>query len=408
MTPRAFLKHYAYDKLLITGEFYPSEPVQLERGDTVGVVLFNMGGPRRSEEVEGFLYNLFMDPVIIDIPIPRVLRHRLCKIIARRRSKTVREEYDLIGGASPINAHTEQQAKLLEEYLNVHGSQGSSINFNVYTAMRYGTPTSEDVASQMDIDGVTKVVLLPLYPQYSKTTTGASLVYWHALEQTGELKKRTTVAVFEYAAHPSYIRAINARIDEALERYGSFDQEIFLLFSAHGTPVKEMKERHDPYCCLIHSTVHQVMQARGFDRPFRVAFQSKVGPVKWLTPSTPQALEELAVQGHTNVLVIPVAFVSDHIETVFELDIEVRHVAEQLGIKRFEVTEGLNDHAAFIEALADVTLRHIYSDADVPLSSRGATFQPSERATACHQCPRIKEAIRWESKRVPEPNPGTV
>ncbi len=408
MTPRAFLKHYSYDERLVTGTFYPSEPLQLESGDTVGVVLFNLGGPRCPEEVEDFLYNLFMDPVIIDIPIPRVFRHRLSKLIARRRAKTVREEYGLIGGASPINAHTERQAELLEEILNADVRMESQFRFKVYTAMRYGTPTTEDVALRMDTDGVTKVVLLPLYPQYSKTTTGASLVYWHALDQAGELEKRPTAAVFEYAAHPSYIRAINARVDEALVRYGSSDQEIFLLFSAHGTPVKEMKQRRDPYCCLVHSTVHQVMQARGFDRPFRVSFQSKVGPVEWLTPSTPDTLVELAEQGCTNVLVIPVAFVSDHVETLFELDIEVRHQAEEAGIKRFEVTEGLNEHPAFIEALADVTLRYINGGARVPVKPPCATFQSSERTTVCHQCLRIREAIEWETARTPEPDVETV
>lgn len=408
MTPQAFLEHYSYDERLVTGEFYPSEPLQLEHGDTVGVVLFNLGGPRHPEEVEGFLYNLFMDPVIIDIPIPRVLRHRLCKLIARRRSKMVRQEYGLIGGASPINAHTERQAQLLEECLNADADIGSDIRFKVYTAMRYGTPSSEDVAYQMDDDSVKKVVLLPLYPQYSKTTTGASLVYWHALEQAGELQPRATTTIFEYAAHPSYIRAINARIDEALKRFGSSDQEIFLLFSAHGTPVKELKVRRDPYCCLIHSTVHRVMQARGRDRPFRVAFQSKVNPVEWLTPSTPQALEELAERGHTSVLVIPVAFVSDHLETVFELEIEVRHQAEQAGIKRFEVTEGLNDHPAFVEALADITLRHVDGGRNSSSSRPYGRFQPAERTTACHQCPRIKEAFRWESKRSQEPDLKTV
>jgi ferrochelatase len=326
----------------------------------------------------------------------------------------VREEYALIGGASPINPHTERQAHLLEARLNDDRARSEGVTYRVYTAMRYGTPSSEDAAAAMQRDGVTSVVLLPLYPQYSKTTTGASLSYWHALSLSGELHKRPTTLVKEYAAHPCYIRAISERIDEGLARFRGPTEDVFLLFSAHGTPVKEMKKRRDPYCCLVHSTVHRVMVERAFDRDFQVAFQSKVGPVEWLTPSTPDALESLSESGRKRVLVIPVAFVSDHVETVFELDIEVRHQAMEAGIEAFEVTEGLNDHPAFIDALVDVTLGQIRTGVDVaheglpgmapqehPLT-RPPCFEAGERSTACNQCLRITEARRWDVEPEPE------
>src|SRR5690606_26872681 len=176
-----------------------------------------------------------------------------------------------------------------------------------YIAMRYWHPFSEEAAEQMRRDGVNKVVLLPLYPQYSKTTTGASLVYWWRLEQSGEIPKWDTTYVFEYAANPKYVQAVSERIDEALQRFPRpVRDRVQLVFSAHGTPVKELKVRRDPYCCLIHSTVDRVMAHRKGDRPFHVSFQSKVGPAEWLTPSTTDKIEELAKAGHTAILVIPI------------------------------------------------------------------------------------------------------
>lgn len=389
MTPRTFLSRYRFDHRMVDGSFFPRTALELEPGDHVGVVLFNLGGPRSPEEVEPFLYNLFMDPAIIDIPLPGFLRDPLCRFIARKRSATVREEYALIGGSSPINEHTEKQMELLRAALE-HVGRGLDVRFSVYAAMRYGWPTSEDAAAAMKADGVTRAVLLPLYPQYSKTTTGASLVYWHALTQDEVAPRVPTVAVFDYAAHPSLVEAISARIDEGLERFPADARgAVHLLFSAHGTPLYEMKKRGDPYCCQVHATVEAVMARRGEDHPFRVAFQSKVGPAEWLTPSTPHALEEMAHAGIRNVLVIPVAFVSDHVETAFELDMEVRKEAEAAGIERFEVTTGLNDHPAFIAALTDVVRRHV---APGPALE---PYRPARRKLACHQCLRNGEATCW-------------
>lgn len=395
MTPRQFLRQYRYDDRLVTGSFYPSEPLPIEPGDRVGVVLFNLGGPRNPAEVEPFLYNLFMDPVIIDIPVPKFLRHGLCKFVARRRSKTVREEYGLIGGSSPINPLTERQATLLEESLNLFGGKANGVEFKVYTAMRYGNPTSEDVAAEMEGDRISKVVLLPLYPHYSKTTTGASLSYWHALERSGEVRSRPTVSVFEYAAHPSYVRAISERIDEGLRRFREDAGAVHLLFSAHGTPLNELMERRDPYCCLVHSTVDQVMGLRSNEQPYSVSFQSKVGPAEWLTPSTPDELARLATTGTRSVLVVPVAFVSDHVETEFELDIEVRHQAEEAGIEHFEVMPGLNDHPKFISALTDVTRRHLDFGDQSEQPVRDRLYKRKDRRTACHQCINVTEAACW-------------
>ncbi len=423
MTPRQFLKKYRYDERLVTGAYYPLEPLPVEPGDRIGVVLLNLGGPDSAQDVEPFLYNLFMDPAIIDIPLPKFVRPAVCRYVARTRSEKVGKDYEVIGGGSPINRLTREQAACLEEALNALMGPGADVSFHTYIAMRYWHPFSEEAAAKMKADGIDKVVLLPLYPHYSKTTTGSSLFYWWQLDKDGEIPRWPTTQVFEYAANPKYVQAVSERIDEALQRFPREVRDtVQLVFSAHGTPLKEMKERRDPYCCLIHATVDRVMALRGHDHPYHVSFQSKVGPTEWLTPSTPDKLKELGEAEHKAVLIIPVAFVTDHIETAYELDVEVRQEAEHFGIEHFEVTSGLNCHALFIEALAEATVAQLRLPAPPPgidASGDGAPtarayplrplddlphFQAAERCTRCHQCEYIAEAKRWDaSEEVPGP-----
>lgn len=422
MTPRQFLAKYQYDKRLITGRYYQSAPLAVEPGDTVGVVLLNLGGPERVEDVRPFLYNLFMDPAIIDMPFGGRLRHWLSTFIAKTRSKSVGKDYEVIGGGSPLNRLTLEQSGRLARSLNERYGRDSGVTFRTYMAMRYWHPFSEEAAAQMREDGVRKVVLLPLYPHYSKTTTGSSLQYWWTLEQEGEIPDWPTTYVYEYAANPKYVRAISERIDEGLQRFPrEVRSNVNLVFSAHGTPLNEMKERRDPYCCLIHSTVEQVMNLRGNDRPFHVSFQSKVGPAEWLTPSTPDKLKELAENGKEAVLLIPVAFVTDHIETAYELDVEIREEAEHFGIKHYEVTSGLNCHPLFIEALSEAVVAQLAllgGAETIAVSGDGAPvsagyplrpldqmprFHASERCTRCHQCEFITEARRWDLAEASQP-----
>ena len=402
MDAREFLKHYKYDDRLVTGEYYPAEPVQAKAGETIGVVLMNLGGPRKLEDIEPFLYNLFMDPAIIDMPIGGIFRHWLSKFISVNRSKKVSHDYARIGGGSPINKLTREQAENLEIALNRTFGEPFGVNFRVYIAMRYWKPTFEETARVMKKNKVDKVVLLPLYPHYSKTTTGSSLIYWWMLEQHNEIPKWSTTTIFEYAAHPKFIRAINARIDEGLRRFPEeIRKRVQLVFSAHGTPLLEMKKRRDPYCCLIHSTVEQVMNLRKRDVPFHVAFQSKVGPAKWLTPSTPDKLKELGEQGENAVLIIPVAFVTDHIETLFELNILIREQAKEFGIEHYAVTGGLNSHPLFIEALAEAVASQVRpsngkADWKLPPIKNLSKYAADDRGTRCHQCEFITEAICWK------------
>jgi len=419
MTPREFLSTISDDPRLVTGAYYPQAPLELEAGDRVGVVLLNVGGPTRVEDVEPFLYNLFMDPAIIDLPVPNFLRHRMARFVSRRRAKAIRNDYRMIGGSSPLNRHTREQARALERRLNDRFGALTGATFTTYVAMRYWNPTSEEAAAQMAADGVTKVVLLPLYPQYSKTTTGSSLAYWKSLEEASEIPTRDTTFVYEYSAHPKYIQAISERIDEGLQRFPhEVRDRVHLVFSAHGTPLKELEKRHDPYCCLVHSTVQRVMDHRQEtdpSRPFHTAFQGKVGPAKWLTPSLPDTLEDLVDEGHAATLVIPVAFVSDHIETAYALDIEVRNKATELGIEHYEVTRGLNGHPLFIEALAE----SVAAQVSLSVSGDGAAanllpssipelprYMASARTIRCERCPLVTEACDWSlepATRVPVP-----
>lgn len=414
MTPRVFLKKFNHDERLVSGDFFSSEPLSIEKGDRVGVVLLNQGGPFKTSDVKPFLYNLLMDPAVIDIPVNGFFRHLLSRFIAKIRSKRAAKDYEEIGGGSPVNGLTEKQSEYLKNHLNERYGVRSGVSFYTYVAMRYWHPMSEEAARRMKNDGINKVVLLPLYPHYSKTTTGASLMYWWMLEKENEIPKWPTTFAYEYAANPKYLQAINERIDEGLQRFPrEIRNDVQLLFSAHGTTAREMKERHDPYCCLIHSTVEQVMKDRTDGRRFHVAFQSKVGHAEWLTPGTPNKLKEIAENGAQSVLVIPIAYVSDHLETAFELDIEVREEAESFGLQHFEVTSGLNSHPLFIEALGEVTASQLRLPSDVKpfISGDGAPaegdayplrplnqlprFNSENRCTRCHQCEKVTEARRW-------------
>jgi protoporphyrin/coproporphyrin ferrochelatase len=305
--------------------------------------MFNLGGPDSLAAVEPFLYNLFRDPDIFNFPFGQKLFARL---VSHRRAPKVMHQYDLIGGKSPIGEWTEKQRGLLEQ--NLRAQLGET---DVYTAMRYWRPFTNEVAVKTESMGYKKIVLLPLYPHYSVTTTGSSFNEWIKW-YNGE--KNKLIMIREYFKNEKYIAALNERIDESIQRFpDGVRDKIQLVFSAHGTPVSLVK-RGDPYSTQIRNTVDAVMAARNRSHSYHLCFQSKVGPMKWLQPSTASMIEKLASEGEKHLLVIPVSFVSDHIETLFELDIEYRRVADRCGIQNYIVMKGLNDSALFIDALTDL------------------------------------------------------
>jgi ferrochelatase len=312
-----------------------------------GVVLLQLGGPDSTGAVEPFLYNLFSDPDIINFPLSFLFRRPLARLIARKRAPIAAEHYRHIGGRSPINDITARQAIALESNLN------RSLQVHVFVAMRYSKPsTSEAVHALLD-QKVRRVVLLPLYPQYSMTTTGSSLNEWNRAVSAADARFET-VTVREYHQHPAYIRSIVERINEGLLRFPHNNRSsVHLLFSAHGTPVSIVR-KGDPYTNQIESTVKAVMSAGKFSQDHDLSFQSRVGPQKWISPFTTDTVRRLGETGVKNLLVIPVAFVSDHIETLYELNVEVRDCAMKNGISQFELIEGLNTSPTFIEALAQL------------------------------------------------------
>ncbi|MEW6653852.1 MAG: ferrochelatase [Bacteroidota bacterium] len=320
----------------------------------IAVVLFNLGGPDSLDAIEPFLFNLFSDKDIFKIPFAQ---KTFAKIISSRRAPKTAEEYKLIGGKSPINMWTEEQRLKLQKLLHLYNKE-----IDVYTAMRYWKPLTQEVVGKIEDRDYDKIILLPLYPHYSITTTGSSYNEWMR-HYNGN--KNILSLIKDYPTQPKYIAAINHRIDEALEKFPVKVQEkVQLVFSAHGTPISLVK-KGDPYSNQIKDTVNAVVKARKNSHPHHLCFQSKVGPMKWLEPATDDMIKDLSAKGMKHLLIIPISFVSDHIETLFELDIEYRHIADECGIENYIIMRGLNDSTLFIEGLTDLVNQEILKDSRV-------------------------------------------
>ena len=420
MTPREFLRSVQPNRASRSaGTGASAEPLEVEPGDLVGVVLMNLGGPGRREDVEPFLYSRLMDPAEGDWGVPGVVRHVAARILARRRARARADAYEQIGGVSPLARHTAEQAAALERLLNGRLAAATGATFRTYAAMRHWHPTSEEAAARMTADGVTHVVLLPLYPHDSSATTGSSVAYWTALEEAGEIAAWPTTFVREYAAHPLYIQALAERVDEGLQRLPRDARAgVQVVFCAQGAHHSRLRE-HDPYCCLVHATVQHVSDARAHDagRAVHVAFQRPLVPGRALPPTLDGALTALADDGHTDVLVVPVSFVSDRVETAYDLDVVVRARALAQGVTHFEVTNGLNGHPLFIEALAECVASQIrpdtHGDGLPALSTALATSRPrhaaADRTVRCAACTHVAEPCDWSAPlAVPAAAPATV
>jgi protoporphyrin/coproporphyrin ferrochelatase len=309
----------------------------------VGVVLFQLGGPDKLEAIEPFLYNLFCDPDIIDFPFARIGRKPLAKLISATRARKVQHHYASIGGCSPIRKHTERQAAALEAEL-----QNQGVDACCFVAMRYWHPfTSEAIAQLRDAD-CDEVVLLPLYPQYSSTTTGSSLNEWRRLFS----EDIPVHCIDTFYRDASYLDAVVEKVNAALSRFPN-PHHPEILFSAHSVPMSVI-EKGDPYQSQIEETVRLLMEHGGWRNAHRLCYQSKVGASRWLQPSLRNTLKNMAAEGAQEVCVVPVAFVSDHVETLGEIDHEAREQAERLGFTQFEMSAGLNDSPKFIQALGQM------------------------------------------------------
>ncbi len=319
----------------------------------LGVVLLQLGGPDSLEHVEPFLYNLFNDPDIIDLPLAFLFRRGLARLISRRRAPKVQEYYRRIGGKSPILKLTRRQARALERELS------DSLNARVYVAMRYWHPMTEEVVHQLHHDGIRRVLLLPLYPHFSRTTTGSSVNEWNRVVARQDMNGLEFDVVNDYCEHPLYIRSLVRNITIALRRVPQLDRhKVHLVFSAHGTPVK-LVQSGDPYQRQIIKTYEAVLAEGRFGLEHHLCYQSKVGPERWLEPSLETTIKELAGRKVSHVLVIPIAFVSDHSETLWEINIQIREEAKKLGIRYYDMSPALNTNPLFIQALADLVQRKV-------------------------------------------------
>lgn len=321
--------------------------------EKIGVVLFNLGGPDSLDAVEPFLYNLFQDPDIFTFPFASLVRKPLAKFIAKRRAPKSRVYFEYMGGKSPILELTLQQADALEKKLN-NGSEDK--NFKVVVAMRFWKPFTQDALQSLKNEGIEKVVLLPLYPQYSYTTTRSSEKEWDAQCKKKSLSFEKVSRVSDYHRHPLYIQVVATRIREGIARFPVEKQnQVHLLFSAHGIPLQEVAAG-DPYEKQIIESVELIRKELGNDYSHSLSYQSKVGPLKWLEPNTVATIEKLAAEGKKQILAVPISFVSDHSETLYELKKMYGELAVGLGVEQYELMPALNDQPIFIECLADCVL----------------------------------------------------
>lgn len=305
-----------------------------------GVLFLNLGGPDSQEAVRPFLYNLFSDRQIIKLGPRPSFQKPIAWLISSLRAGKTRKAYGLIGGASPILGITRAQARALEKELAPHGS------FRVYIGMKYWHPFIEDTVAQAQADGVKELVALSLYPQYSEATTGAAE---YTLKEVMRKYPIRYNCIPPWYDHPLYIEALAATISEALKEAPGAE----VLFSAHSLPAK-LIAGGDPYADQIIATIKAV--GKKLDIRWHLGYQSRSGPVRWLEPSTDDVIRRLAAEGVKDAVVVPISFVSDHIETLYEIDILYKQEAARLGL-RLHRASSLNEHPLFISALKDLVLK---------------------------------------------------
>ena len=323
--------------------------------DRYGVLLFNLGGPDTLDDVEPFLVRLFSDRDIVELPLGALFQPLFARLIARVRGPSVRRNYASIGGGSPQLRLTRAQAEALSVRLG-----GTSAPVPVAIAMRYWRPDTQTALGELVRAGVTRIVTLTLYPHYSRATTGSSerelLRVLARPEWTGRFR---VGGIDRFPEEPSYIGALAATVRDALAGFPEGARfRVHLLFSAHGLP-QRFVDAGDPYVRETEATVRALLARLALPNPHALAYQSRTGPVKWTSPGTEEVLRDLGARGVREVLVVPVSFVSDHIETLYELDQLFAGAARRAGIADYRRSAALNTHPLFIEALAGLVERHL-------------------------------------------------
>ena len=310
------------------------------------IILFNLGGPDKLENVEPFLFNLFNDPAILDLPT--FLRYPLAKLISNRRAPVAKKIYAELGGSSPILKLTKEQSDALEIKLNQTQKEDE---YRCFIIMRCWNPRAEDVIKNVQLYGPDEVVLMPLYPQYSAATSGSSIKEWKDVCKKNNYKIKTSTI----CCYPTDKSFINAHTKEIIKKTKDL-KNYKLIFSAHGLPEKNIK-KGDPYQWQVEQSVKKIVESLNDENlDWILSYQSRVGPLKWIGPSTEDIIIENSKIGK-HIVLVPIAFVSEHSETLVELDIEYKEIADANGCKNYTRVPALGTNKDFIEAISELIIK---------------------------------------------------
>lgn len=340
--------------------------------EQTAILLFNLGGPDSLAEVEPFLVNLFSDREIIELPFGAAMQPLMARLIAKMRGPSVRRNYARIGGGSPQLRITHAQAAALEDRLNL--SLPESPRHRVFIAMRYTRPSSADALEAIAAAGIRRIVTLTLFPHYSRATTGSSRNEFDRTLAQPRWKDHgfRVTHIDAYPDDPRYLDAMADTVRDAYHRIpDAHRNRTVLLFSAHGLPQKFIDEG-DPYVTHIEATRYGILKRLNLPNRDLLAYQSRTGPVQWLGPGTEEVIRDLGAAGVREILIVPLSFVSDHIETLYEVDLLFHEAATRAGIAGYYRPEALNTHPLFIDALAGLVESHLRDDVAQPASPIGA------------------------------------
>ena len=309
------------------------------------VILFNLGGPDKLENVEPFLFNLFNDPAILNLP--SLLRYPLAKLISNRRAPTAKKIYEELGGSSPILKLTEKQSSALEKKLNIDDQNNE---YKCFVVMRCWHPRAEAVIKDVINYNPNEIILMPLYPQYSAATSGSSIKEWNDICTKNSFKVKTST-ICCYPTDENFVKAHKEEILKKIENLENFK----LIFSAHGLPEKNIK-KGDPYQWQVEQSVNKIVESLNIkDLDWILSYQSRVGPLKWIGPSTEDIIvENSKLEKH--IVLVPIAFVSEHSETLVELDIEYKELADKNGCKNYSRIKALGINENYIKAMSNLII----------------------------------------------------
>ncbi|KAJ1961127.1 hypothetical protein GGI12_003420 [Dipsacomyces acuminosporus] len=368
------------------------------RRPKTGVLLMNMGGPRTQDDVKQFLSNIFLDRDIMTLPVQDVLG----PLIANRRVEKVKEQYRQIGGGSPIEKWTRLQGSGMVKSLDSISPETGPHSY--YVGFRYTDPDTQQALKEIVADGVEHVIAFTQYQQYSGSTTGSNLNELYRAQKELDPESRLRWSFIDrWGTHPKLIGAFADLVEAQVKKLTAGVRGATpILFSAHSLPLNVV-DRGDPYIAEVAGTVAYVvdeLRRRGIHNPYRLVWQSAVGPLRWMAPQTETVIEKYGEMGYKSLVMVPIAFTSDHIETLFELDIEYGEVAEKAGIEQYLRTPALNDYPPFIDALATIVKEHI--DAGFPTSPQLLLPDPISES---EQTKLTREWIASQARRIP---PSTV